>query len=186
MASQTQLINLWVETTNLNNGTSEKRHITVPIATPTYSKKNVLTLLTLCLLPQFKFNSKPKVNPNIQHINPDIYIQDDVHLGIDRLWIYTRSLSASELKKAQHKCQKLLCIGSSETSELINNHDLQFNSALIEQLSSNIQKKLNWNILIDEESIAITDSEHYLSGNFIAGPKFKKLNSNQYHFDLTG
>lgn len=185
MASQTQLINLWVESTNLNNGSNEKRHITVPLSSPANTAKNALTLLTLSLLPQFKFNSKPKVNPNIQHINPDIYLEDDVHLGLDKLWIYTRELSQTELKKAQHKCKTIICIGSSEQTELTNNCDLQFSTQLINDLASNIHKKLNWNILLDDESIAITDGEKYLAGYCLVGKRFILLNETNPKFGLT-
>lgn len=186
MGSHIQIINLWVEYTNLNYTNSVKHHITVPLTCPINSSSNALTLLALCLLPDISFNGKPKVNPHVTNITPDIVIPDTLRFCLDRLWVITRELTDKQLRKAKHKCESLIYVGIGQPQGDNQSFDIAFNDQFIEQVKGGITAKLDWNILIDEQTITVTDKTNYIEGKCVFSQRFSKLATHKQKLDLTG
>ena len=186
MSSNIQIINLWVEYTNLNHTNSVKHHITVPLAYPINSTNNALTLLALCLLPDVSFNGKPKVNPHVTNITPDIVIPDTLRFSLDTLWVITRELTDKQLKKAKHKCESLIYVGAEQPQVTGQAYDIAFDNQFIQQVKDCLTVKLDWNILIDEQIITVTDKTNYIEGRCVFSQRFSKLATQKQKLDLTG
>ena len=178
MSAKGQLINMWVDVTDLTNKSQHKLHLTVPVCLPLEIKQNVLSLLTLALLPPELLQQKPKFAIDRPAHVPIIRIEENLVTDSDKLWIYCQPVDDKIKNKAKHKCQNLLCCHLVDNKAQVQT-GFNFERQLVEQLTAAVKKTVHWHILIEGEHISISTEQDYFEGYWYNNCKINEITTGE-------
>lgn len=130
----------------------------------------VIKLLSFCAL---SFEDKALINTTGDKQTPDVWLEGEQ--GDIKVACYNSHLLIGDLIKLAKQYEKLVLIVENNTAwfEELSPHLIQFsnisiftlNNNFIAQLVDALTQSLHWDIIFEQNSVSISDGEHYFQAN---------------------
>lgn len=170
MADKSSIFKVKIDVSNIDQHRYEQLCFTVALDRKETINHMVMRLLAYAMVPEPNMAFGKAAQGNGE---PDIIVKDyDEHIIY---WIDAGFPQMNRVKKAtrQSDCVLIFSVADSnwlddyrhELMHMKNVHLILVQPELVERLSHDIERSIDWSIVIDENKLAITDNTHYMESN---------------------
>lgn len=170
MADKSRLFKAHIDVSDIDHNRYEHKDFTLALLPNEDTTHFLLKLIGYSLLP---LNEANFYSPKAHSFNPDVGIETfDEHFEI---WLDAGFPSIKRIDKASHKSEQVIILTPSHSDwleenkqklRLIDNLQLiSLDNRFIDKIEDNIERKLNWSVVLDDKQISISDNHDFYETN---------------------
>ena len=167
MASKASIFKVHIDIANIDQHRYEQLGFTVAQDDRETTDHLVMRLFAYAMVPEERLSFGQGV---CSGPDPDVGVKDwDDHYIY---WIDVGFPSVERVKKASHQADNVIVFSvndsewleesSQEVLQLNNTHLVLFDTNAIEEISSSIERTIDWNLVIDGNKMGVSDHQHYV------------------------